>query len=157
MPRSRVVMPETTVLHISDGDTLTVKKRLNAGESRQQLARMYRQHNGTRVLDTLQVGMSTVLAYLLDWSLVDPSGNQIVIRDQPEDAVISALDSLDPESFKEIREAIEAHERAMDAERAAKKKIPTGEPRSEAISASPSDATGGTNGSPNSTEMSTAN
>ena len=41
MARSRFVRPDVTVLHISEGDTLTVKRRLNAGEHRAMFARMY--------------------------------------------------------------------------------------------------------------------
>jgi len=147
MSRSRIVRPETTTLPISDGDWLLVKKRLNNGEQRQRLARLYRYApDGTTQIDPLQIGLSTILAYLLDWSLVDPNGAQIAIAGKGVDDITAALDAIDPESFREIREAIEAHAEAMEAERETQKKILNSAPGSLATFPSPVAATGGTNG-----------
>lgn len=134
---SRFVRPDTRVLTISQGDTLTVKARLTAGESRQAYARMYRDNSsGQRVIDPLESGMALTLAYLLDWSLIDDQGQLVVIREKPEGVLRGALDALDIDSFEEIKKAIEAHEEAMTAERDASKKILDGEPNSPAISPS---------------------
>lgn len=143
---SRVVTPETTTLSISNGDTLLVKKRLNTGEARQQYDRMYRESSAGRVVDPLQVGLARILAYLLDWSLVYPDGTKIQIAGKSEDEVIAALNSLDYDSFTEIRDAITVHEQAMADERAALKKTQSIEPASSLISPSLVGATGGTNG-----------
>lgn len=136
--RSRVVRPETERLTISDGDWLLVKKRLNHGESTEAFARRYlTAADGTTAINLLSVGTARMLAYLLDWSLIDLEGKQIVIRDQPVHVVASALNALDEDSVNEIDLAIAAHERAMDAERAAQKKILTGAPASSETSPSP--------------------
>lgn len=126
-PRSRVVRPETTRLDISGGDWLIVKRRLNAGEQRRQFARMYRDHSGGRLtVDPLQTGMALVLAYLLDWSLVDETGAVIDIRDSDDATKEAALDAIDYDSFVEIKDAVQAHDKANDAETDALKKMASG-------------------------------
>lgn len=121
---NRFVRPETAVLTISQGDTLTVKRRLNAGEQRAMFAQMYTAGvDGAMRANPMQSGVALVLAYLLDWSLVDESGKTVPIRDQPYATVKAALDALDPLSFAEVRQAIEQHDAAMDAERAEEKKM----------------------------------
>jgi hypothetical protein len=121
---SRFVRPDTAVLTISRGDTLIVKRRLNAGEQRARFARMSLSGvDGSLNVNRLQVGLATITAYLLDWSLTDDSQRPVVIRDLSEPDLAAKLDALDPESFSEIREAIEAHEAAMEAERAVEKKL----------------------------------
>lgn len=146
MARSRQVRPETDTLPLSDGDWLLVKKRLNAGEQRKQFSRMYRDTTVGRVLDPVQMSVALILAYLLDWSLVDDKGNRIPIADKSEDDVIAALDSIDFESYQEIRNAIEAHEEAMQAERDAQKKIQSGERGSSPSTPSLVGVAGGWNG-----------
>ena len=145
---SRFVRPETTRLEISQGDWLLVKQRLSAGEQRQVFARMMKpfrpavldspkdQALGGRgpsdhpvlEIDPIQASLSTALAYLLDWSLVDDEGKPVVIRGQPLDVVTAALDALDLESFTEITQAIQAHEARMAAERAQAAASPFGDP-----------------------------
>lgn len=118
---SRFVRPETVVLPLSDGDSITVKKWLTEGEQRAAFARMYKPNgNGDSHVDPQHVGISMVLAYLLDWTLTD-EGKQVVIREQPIEVVQAALDSLHPEDFDEIREAIKRHEDATAKERQEKK------------------------------------
>lgn len=150
MARSRLVQPEVTVLRISEGDTLTVKRRLNEGEHRAMLGRQYHENaQGELKTNLFQVGIAEILAYLVDWSLVGTDGKVLVIRDQPIAVVSSVLDSLDPDDVREIRQAITAHVEAMAAERAASKKIPDGESKSSAISPSPDGTAGVTSTSPN--------
>ena len=147
---SRIVRPETTTLHISAGDWVLVKKRLNAGEQRAMFARMYLAGvDGLLHVNPLQGGLARITAYLLDWSLTAPDGSQIVIRDEPIDAVARALDALDTESFGEIRLAIEAHEEAMAKAREQEKNGQGGETASPAISPSPSAVAGASSGSVN--------
>jgi hypothetical protein len=148
MSRSRVVRPETKRLEISDGDWLLVKRRLNAGEQRRQFARMYHDNTGGRLtVNPLQTGVALILAYLLDWSLVDETGTVIDIREADDDAKIAALDALDYDSFVEIKDAIQAHEKAIDAAADLEKKIPSGDASSETTSPSLVGAAGVTNGS----------
>lgn len=145
-PQSRVVTPDTKTLQISNGDTLLVKKRLNTGEARQLYDRIYRVTPTGRVVDSLEVGMQTVLAYLLDWSLIYPDGNKIPIAGANDDEKMAALNSIDYDSFIEIRDAIQAHEKAMTEERAALKKTQSGESASSPTLPSLVGATGGMNG-----------
>lgn len=142
---SRVVLPDDLQLPISHGDWLRVKKRLNAGENKQMIRRGMGAEG--RGFDSIEAGTAKVLAYLLDWSLKGPDGQVIPIRDQSASVQEAALDAIDPESYTEILRAIEAHELAMAAERAAVKNGPDGEKKSSAISPSPDGAAGASSGS----------
>lgn len=138
---SRVVLPEDATIHISGGDWLRVKKRLNAGENKQMLKRGR--------FDPIEAGTAKVLAYLLDWSVKGLDGKVIPIRDQSPSAVESALDSIEPDSYTEILRAIEGHETAMTAEREQEKNGRDGEKASSAISPSPVAVAGAMSGSLN--------
>ncbi len=142
----RFVRPDVVVLPLGGGDTITVRRRLNAGEQRAMFARMY--YAGVTGLRTnpFQQGIATVLAYLLDWTVVDAQGAPVPIKDQPLAAVSDALDALEPDEFAEIKEAIEQHQDRMDAERAAAKKARDGGTPSSATSPSPGTTAGATNG-----------
>lgn len=147
---SRYRTPETCQLTISQGDTLTVWKRLTHGARQASYNRRYKADGaGSLALNTLQVGLSTVTAYLLDWSLVGLDGKQVVIRDQPIEVVEAALNNLPPEDFDEIHEAIQAHEKAMLAERNAEKNGQSGNSSDGATSLSLVGATGASSGSAN--------
>jgi hypothetical protein len=97
------------------GDWLVVKKHLTAGENRAMFAGMMRADG--EAIDRVKVGLSRIVAYLLDWSIEDADGKPVVIRDQPTNVVASALDALEPDSYREILTAIEAHEEAMEKAR----------------------------------------
>ena len=103
---SRFVRPETTTLPLSNGDSLTVKRWLSEGDRRAAYSQMYREGR----FAPIEVGIATVQAYLLDWTVTDDEGRQVILRDQPADVVRAALDALHPLEFAEIREAIDAHE-----------------------------------------------
>lgn len=123
MARSRFVQPDSIVLKISDGDTLTVRRRLNAGEKRAMFARMYLAGiDGMLRTNPLETGRALVIAYLLDWSLTDAAGALVPIDGLSPDELGRVIDSLDPEDFTEVKEAIEAHVVAMDEQRAQEKK-----------------------------------
>jgi hypothetical protein len=145
---SRFVRPDTTVLRISNGDTLTVKRRLNAGEQRAMFARMYAAGvDGNLKVNPLETGIARVTAYLVDWSLTDDEGKRVDIRGLSIIELTSVIDGLDPGSFAEIKDAIEKHELAMDAERVQEKNDQGGENTSSAISSSPGSTAGATSGS----------
>jgi hypothetical protein len=153
---SRFPPPALTTLKISNGDTLTVKRRLNAGESRAAFARMARTlADGSIEIDPLLRGITIITAYLVDWSLTDDTGQLVVIRDQPPPVVIAALDALDSESYLEIQNAIEAHDAELLRERNAEKNAPDGGNASSPISPLPDAAIGASSGSANSTPTST--
>jgi hypothetical protein len=154
MGRSRVVLPESVRIPLSHEDWIVLKKRLTAGESRAQFARIIKYAPGGErpTLDSIQVGLSRILAYLLDWSLVGPDDTTVLpLRngkgELSVEVMTSSLNSIDPDSFGEILKAVEAHEEAMDAERAVEKNgkggstseastTPVGENSSSAISTS---------------------
>ena len=107
---------------------MIVRERLTAGEQRAQFARMYTTTNGRPQVDPFRAPLGVILAYLLDWNLRDEQGNAVVIRDLSPDDLQQVVDSLDTESFQEIRQAIEAHEAAMGADRDSQKKTDGGTP-----------------------------
>jgi hypothetical protein len=136
---SRFVRPETVKLDLSNGDWVLIRKRLSAGEQRDAFNRAYVQGaNGEFVVHPGRIGLSMLSAYLLDWSLTDGDGQQVVIRGESVDVVEATLNSLDPDDFTELRQAVEQHEQRMIAERDAQKKTRAGVTTSSAISDSQS-------------------
>jgi hypothetical protein len=146
MHDSRVVSPDSLTLQISNGDWLLVKKRLNAGENRKMIKRGSVQTDDGLRVDSIEAGLAKILAFLLDWSLKGPDGQVLPIRGAHAMPLDAALDSIDPESYTEILRAIEAHELAMQAERAAQKKIPDSPATSLPPSPSPAPADSPTSG-----------
>jgi hypothetical protein len=146
---SRFVRPETIVLTLDNGDQLTIRKRLTAGEQRAAYARLYQTGvDGRLINNMLDTGIALIEAYLLDWTLTDDDGRKVEIRPDPHrapdlDTLRVVLDSLDYVSLVEIKDAIERHERAMQAARNAEKKtIPDGTIAPSPISESPDAAAG---------------
>lgn len=136
---SRVRRPETDILEISGGDTLTVKRYLTAGEFRQLIRASIRPmridaatagnghaENSVFEIDPTEVGLATVVAYLLDWTFTDFDGRPLVIRDQPPAVVRAALDAIDAASYAEVQRAIQHHDTAARAFIAAEKKMTPG-------------------------------
>ena len=70
--------PETLRLALTRGDWILVKKHLTAGETRRVFRRMIRQGATGDEIDSLQVGLSKMIVYLLDWSFHDADGNPVV-------------------------------------------------------------------------------
>lgn len=152
---SRMRRPETVKLDISRGDWLLVKKHLTAGEQRAIFKRMMRDGLTGDQIDSVRVGWSKIVGYLLDWSITDADDKPVVIRDQPDDVIGSALDALDTESFTEILKAIDAHDSAMEKERALEKNAQATGSISSATSPSPVPFTGAMSGSRSSRRTST--
>ena len=140
---NRFVRPETAVLTLTNGDTLIVRQRLNTGETRAMRAAIMNGDEQASRAD--RAAFAVVVAYLLDWTLTD-DGRPVVIRDAPADKVRGALDALDYESFMEIATAIGTHVEQQKARRDEEKKTLSTAPASSAISPSPFDAVGATNG-----------
>jgi hypothetical protein len=149
--RSRVVVPETRRLEISDGDWLIVRKRLTHGELSEAVKRrFFTGADGVGRVDPIQMGHAQIVAYLVDWSMTTPDGDKIEIRGQGPEYVDAALDSFDDDTVTEILAAIRTHETEMIAAREEEKKtIPSGAIASSPISTSPAVAAGGTSGSVN--------
>jgi len=133
---SRFVKPTEVRLPLSEGDYLIVKEKLTAGEQLEVFARLYKAEGGgaggvtvgktgvaeSMTLDPLQVGLSMVLGYLLDWSLTDDDGRVVSIRNQPLDVVTAALRNLEFDDYQEIVAAVQAHDARNQAARQEKKR-----------------------------------
>lgn len=124
MGRYRFVDPEEVRLPLSDGDWIDVKHTLNAGEYRKLLYDQFKDTDGqTVVLDHAKVGITKLLAYLLGWSFVGKSGQPEPYNpEQPEEIRRALIDNLDPDTYRELVAAINAHEERQDA----KKNVPAG-------------------------------
>ena len=145
----RYRQPEQVRIPLTQGDWLIVKKHLTAGETRRVFRRMIHKGATGDEIDSLQVGLSKMIVYLLDWSFQDPNGNPVVIRDQSDQVKADVLEDLPVDAFAEVLKAIEAHEKATEAEREDEKKTDTGSNRSEVTSPLLDSLVGATNGSPN--------
>jgi hypothetical protein len=134
---SRFVTPGTETLTLANGDRLIVKRQLSCGEERAHMARLYvPQESGLLRVNPLQIGIATVVAYLVDWTFTDDDGAPVPIRGLAPDDLQNVIDGLDAASFAEIRQAIEAHELRMIAARQEKKASPAIGNGSGAISTS---------------------
>ena len=121
---SRFVGPHSDTLTLDNGDTLTVRRRLNMGEQRESVhACREVAPDGSVTFDTTKLGLAKVAAYLLDWRLTEapplrqPDGRPIALEDR-----IAVLDNLDPADFAELKDAIDAHEQRQIAARLEEKK-----------------------------------
>jgi hypothetical protein len=85
---------------------------------------------------------AVVMAYLVDWTLVDDAGKPVVIAGVSADDLAHAIDALDEDAFDELYAVIAAHVTAMEAERAAEKNGTDGEKNTSAISPSRSKQAG---------------
>lgn len=141
------------MLPLSEGDTLTVRARLSAGEKRAMFTRMYNAGvDGALKVNPMQIGLAVITAYLLDWSLTDHNGHQVQIAEMATDPLRieeleRVVDNLDPDDFDEIHAAIEQHESAVIQAIAAQKKTRSGATASSATSSSPPVSAGDTSGS----------
>jgi hypothetical protein len=121
---SHFVKPETRTLHLDDGETIVVRRRLNAGEQRAMFQRMYVAGvDGRLKVNPLGTAMATVTAFLLDWSLCDDDGQPVAIAGLSPDDLVPMLDALDPDVFSEIRRVIDAHADAQEQQRQEEKKL----------------------------------
>jgi len=141
----RFVRPGTTLLTLSEGDTLTVKTRLTHGERADSYERQYVTVDGELRLKPGQIKLSLVSAYLIDWTLTDPDGARVPIYQQPVEVVERILRGLESADFEEIYTAITAHEQQQAQARAQEKKRRAA--GADPISPSPSAAVGVLTGS----------
>lgn len=116
---SRFLKPEVVRINLTRGDWITVKKQLTAGEKRRAQARMVKRAIAGQPIevDLEKAGVTNLVEYLIDWSFVDDAGKPMAIRDMPADYVIDVLNNLDSDSFDEITDAINAHERSVADEK----------------------------------------
>jgi len=116
---SRFLKPEIVRLNLTGGDWITVRRELTAGEQRRVFARTTKPVKAGQPIeiDLEKAGISTLVAYLIDWSFTDVEGKPVAIRDMPAEYVIDVLNSLDSDSFAEITDAIDRHEKAVAEEK----------------------------------------
>ena len=109
---NRFVMPDVVRLDISGGDWIEVKRRLNVAERRSITSRAAKggvSTDSTRVfVDANEMEFAKVDAWVLDWSFVGAA-------EKPVKFSAEAVRALDPASFAEIIDAIDAHEKAEEA------------------------------------------
>lgn len=113
MGRCRIASADVIRLPLSDGDFLTVKKELNAGEGLDLEA------------EPAPRTVAVILAYLVGWSFVGTDG--IPIPYSPMQSVEERRDtvrSLDTATMDEIVEALGPHVRANRRAVEEKKTIP---------------------------------
>lgn len=154
---SDFVKPEVARLSLAGGQFVDVKKRLNHGESEDMFALMspFVGADGRVQVNLREVRMAKVLSYVVGWSLSSDGTPVAMSLEMPHDARKDTINSLDPDRFNEIHQAIEQHENAVYQERAAEKKGRDGAKPSPVISPSPVVATGGMSGFVNSIATST--
>lgn len=126
MGRYRFVDHDTVRLPLTDGDWVDVKKILNAGEYRKLLYDQFKDTDGDKVLiDHAKVGISKLLAYLVDWSFVNRHQQPEPYSPQlPEEVRRSLLDNLDQATYRELLTAVNAHEERQELELSIKKTDP---------------------------------
>jgi hypothetical protein len=114
MGRCRIVTPESVRLPLSDGDFLTVKKELNAGE-----------YHALVTEGAAGKPFAVVIAYLVGWSLVGLGDQPIAYSlTQSGDERRDVLGSLDVPTIVEIVAALDAHQAANERAIQEKKTIP---------------------------------
>lgn len=105
------------------GDYIDVKRRLTTGEEQALMKKMapHVTPGEKPQLDSEQVLTAKVAAYLLGWSFTDLNGSPAPVSDD-------AIAQLDPDTFREVRLAIDAHEAMVQAEVEAARKNLSGSP-----------------------------
>jgi len=107
-------------LPLSDGDWIDVKKELNAGEQRRVFTNLVKtmQAGEKPELNPEQVGKTKILEYVVGWSFRDGA-------DKPVPFSATALDNVDPDTYAEIMQAVDAHDEAADKARTERKNAPS--------------------------------
>lgn len=130
MARNRFVQPDTVRIDLSDGDYIIIKKELNAGEQRRVFSDFVKEARSGEAfqLDPEKVGLTKILGYLIAWSFVDADGKPVEVSE-------GAVKSLDMASFREVKDAIDAHDDQVEKDREARKNGTAGTLPSAVISA----------------------
>jgi hypothetical protein len=144
---SHVVVPREVRINLPNGEWISVKQKLNAGETKALYAGARRENAdpnapAEKQLDPVKGLDAMIGAYLVDWSFIDPQGLPIIIRGMPAELIIDAANQLDFDDYNDILEAIQAHDTKIRQE----KKRQTSAPGSSPTSPSLGSTDGGTNG-----------
>jgi hypothetical protein len=132
MPDCQVVLPATTRLTLSTGDTVDVITELNAGEYWDLLtARAARQP------------FALILAYVTGWSLLGLDGQPVPYSLELDAALrLATVRNLNKRIVRELIARLNRHEDAEEAAYAEKKTTPASAPDATRRSASPAAAAG---------------
>jgi len=123
--RMAFVKPEVVRIALKEGDWIDVKKFLTSGEEAYLAGAGVPGFSQETVgkqsfeLDFVSLKFARMITYVVGWSFVDDKGNQTKpARDYVE--------TLDPEIFKEIEEALDKHVAKMKEERGRPTPAPAG-------------------------------
>lgn len=113
MGKLRGVRQEQDRLNLSEGDFIDVKRHLTVGESRDiaylGMERIITE-DGLEARPKPTLPFMAAATYILGWSLVDYDGQPIPWPvEEPIDARVAVLRSLDAETMNEIDEALNKH------------------------------------------------
>lgn len=145
--REWFVRPDTKVLHLSDGITITVRHKLNVGLQRTMFERMSKEKaDGKLQADPMKVGIAMVAAYLVDWTVPGFDGKVVPITELSEADLLDTLNELDPDALDEMRTKVEEHIDAVTATTEKEKNDRDGESVSSATLPSLEGVTGDTSG-----------
>ena len=109
MPRCRYVQPDTVRYDLTDGDWIDLRKQLTAGERWAiDSAGLTEGEDGATTRDLAQRSVAIRLGWIVNWSFIDPGGNQT----KPTAETLTALDL---ETIAEIDQAIIRHVDLMRA------------------------------------------
>ena len=111
--------PETCKLDLPAGNWVLVKKRLTAGEQRDMLSHMVKESGA---IDSVQVGVCKLVAYVLDWSITDANDRPIVIFGQGEKVLRDALNKMTADGFSILMQAVDEHMASVEREDEEEKK-----------------------------------
>jgi hypothetical protein len=112
MGRCRAVQPQTVRLPLSDGDFVDVRGELNAGEYVEMLRAVAERRPFARIL-----------TYVLGWSFVGVNNTPIPYDpDDAETVRLASITCLDIPTLREVNNALNAHEEAVETAFTAKKK-----------------------------------
>ena len=108
---SRLILPNTVRLELSDGDWVEVKERLSYGESQRlssSMLRYVKTDTGENEIgiDFAKHSLLRMETWLTDWSFRDHN-------DKPVPLSRSAIENLDAQTAGEIDEALTAHIEAL--------------------------------------------
>lgn len=103
----RFVLPETVRLTLPSGDWMVVKKELTVGEDHRYrsagLHRISREGQAPTVdVNWAEIALARVETYLVDWSAKTADGKDVPVTR-------AAIEALDPDDFRVMDEAIQAH------------------------------------------------
>src|SRR5262245_26262038 len=90
--------------------------------------------DGSLIVSPAAMRLSTVISYLVDWTLTGPDGRPVAIAGVAPADLTAILRSLAAARFAAIDAALDGHDRALPPERAARAELPDGAPVLSTIS-----------------------